>query len=308
MLAFHLGWSDAFAGSWMHLALSILSFSILKTGMFVYKLMPSSVWHQKKTSRNSEKVLRSATCSLVILQCTELVIKNLYQKIRCLNKPPYAWLSSRTITQLHCLVILWDQSAFFALKEWLSLEQVSCMRLLPTLGLETLRAVTQWCSLSQQHPRKQWKVISILLQRIKFHQFTKMTQVWSLKLLKRTNFLVTYCCSLKETVLLSHIRGFLCCPLKIIGEDPMESINICLPWKAVAFTCTAEQLREVRSVASGRASVWHFTFKRNYKDVFLGNRTESAPRDMDCTAERSELAHGTDSCLVNPVTFVTKRP
>lgn len=146
------------------------------------------------------------------------------------------------------------------------------------------------------------------VERIKFLQFSKMTQVWSLKLLKRTNFLLTYCCSLKETVLLSDIRGFLCCPLKIIGEDPMEYIKICLPWKAVDFTCTAEQLREVRSVASGHASLWHFTFRRNYKDVFLGNRTESAPRDMDCTAERSELAHGTDSCLVNPVTFVTKRP
>lgn len=176
--------SDAFTGPWMHLAFTILSFSIWKAGMFVHKLMLSSLWHQKKTTCE-KKSLHQQPARLWFLLCTELVMKKLYWKIWCLNKPLYAWLSIRTITQLNCSVTLWDQSAFLAMKEWLSLEQAFCMGLLPTLGLETLRALTQWCSLLQQHPRKQWKVISILLQRNKFHQFTKITQVWSLKLLKK---------------------------------------------------------------------------------------------------------------------------
>lgn len=52
-----------------------------------------------------------------------------------------------------------NQSGLPARKRQVSLEAVLCMSFLSTLGLETLTAAIQRCSLSQQHARREWKVL-----------------------------------------------------------------------------------------------------------------------------------------------------
>lgn len=125
-------------------------------------LLQYGIWKKACNSDKKKKSFKQqpAHCHFYYLLCPGLVTKNYIRRSGVQTSLPTHGsqaVCSHSYFAQHPSER--NQSGLSARKRQVSLETVLCLSFLSTLGLETLTAAIQWCSLSQQHIRREWKVL-----------------------------------------------------------------------------------------------------------------------------------------------------
>lgn len=121
-------------------------------------LLQYGIWKKACNSDKKKKILQSAACSLSFLLFIMPWISHQNYTRRSGVQTSLPTHGSQAVCS-HSYTSEGNQSGLPARKRQVSLEAVLCMSSLSTLGLETLTAAIQRCSLSQQNARREWKVL-----------------------------------------------------------------------------------------------------------------------------------------------------